>query len=127
MSGARDGEYDAFVDALAAGEGYYLECAEGHGLLPPRRICPHCGDRDLTERALPETGEVVTYTTVAVPTPQFDDDAPFVTAIADFDGARVTGVLRGAGSEDVEIGQVVTADVEENATTGDRTITFRPA
>jgi len=122
---ARNGEYDDFLDALEAGEGYYLECSNGHGLLPPRQVCPHCGDRELTEQPLPETGEIVTHTTVAVPTPQFDDDAPYVTAIVSFGAVRLTGILADVDPEDVEIGQSVSVGVESNATTGERTITFR--
>ena len=43
---ARDGAYDDFLDAIEAGEGYYLECENGHGWLPPRRVCPECGSRE---------------------------------------------------------------------------------
>ena len=77
---ARDGAYDDFLDAIEAGEGCYLECANGHGWLPLRRVCPECGSRELAETPLPEAGEVRTYTTVAVATPQFSEDAPYVTA-----------------------------------------------
>ncbi|MDQ2051799.1 OB-fold domain-containing protein [Natronolimnohabitans sp. A-GB9] len=125
MSDVRDGAFDEFLDALEEGDGYYLECSNGHGLLPPRRVCPHCGDRELTRRPLPATGEIVTHTSVAVPTPQFDDDAPYVTAIASFGPVRITGIVADADRTDVEIGQPVAVDVEANATTGERTITFR--
>ncbi|RZV06087.1 hypothetical protein BDK88_4042 [Natrinema hispanicum] len=126
MTDVTNGEYDAFLDALAEGEGYYLVCENEHGLLPPRRACPHCGDRELTERDLPKSGEIVTHTTVFVPTPQFEDDAPYVTAVADFDGVRLTGVVRGIAQEDVAIGDHVTATVESNETADERTIVFRP-
>jgi uncharacterized OB-fold protein len=73
---ARDGQYDDLLDAIADGEGYYVECANGHGWLPPRRVCPECGSRELAETPLPGSGEVATYTTVSVATPQFSADTP---------------------------------------------------
>lgn len=123
---ARDGAYDDLLDAIENGEGYYLECPAGHGWLPPRRVCPECGARDLTETLFPEAGEVATYTTVSVATPQFSEDAPYVTAIVDFGAVSVTGLLRDADPEDVEVGMTVGVDVGERETTGDRAIVFRP-
>lgn len=122
-----DEGYDDFLYALEAGDGFYYACPNGHGLLPPRRVCPHCGDRDLSRTPLPETGELVTHTSVAVPTPQFDDDAPYVTAIAEFGAVRLTGFVRGVDDGDVEIGQSVTVGVDRSETSDERVITFRPA
>ncbi|MFC7021381.1 MULTISPECIES: Zn-ribbon domain-containing OB-fold protein [Haloarcula] len=123
---APDGQYDAWLDAIEAGEGYYLECANGHGWLPPRRICPECRSRDLGEERLPDSGKVTTHTTITVPTPQFEDDAPYVTAVADFGSVSITGMVRGIDPEDVEIGTVVGVEVGERVTTGDRAVVFRP-
>jgi uncharacterized OB-fold protein len=123
---APDGEYDAWLDSIEAGEGYYLECENGHGWLPPRRICPECGSRELTDEPLPDGGSVATHTTIAVATPQFEDDAPYVTAIADFGPVAVTGLVRGVDPEDVAIGDVVGIEVGERETTGDRAVVFRP-
>lgn len=125
MTGSRDDGYDSFLDALEAGDGYYYECSNGHGTLPPRRACPHCGDRELDSVALPPTGTVITYTTVSVPTPQFEGDAPYVTAIATFGPVKLTGILRNADEGDIEIGQDVAVTVEPSETTDERTITFR--
>jgi uncharacterized OB-fold protein len=123
---ARDGQYDDLLDAIEDGEGYYVECANGHGWLPPRRVCPDCGSRELTETPLPDGGEVVTYTTVAVATPQFSEDAPYVTAIVDFGAVQVTGLLREVDPDDVDVGLAVGVEVGERETTGDRAIVFRP-
>jgi uncharacterized OB-fold protein len=121
---ARDGGYDDLLDAIEAGEGYYLECANGHGSLPPRRVCHVCGSTDLEETPLPETGVVETFTVVHVATPSFTEDAPYATAIADFGGVRVTGQIRGIATEDVETGMTVSPVVAESATTGDRVLVF---
>ncbi|MFB6143590.1 MAG: Zn-ribbon domain-containing OB-fold protein [Halorientalis sp.] len=121
-----DEGFDEWLDALADGEGYYLECPEGHGSLPPRRVCPHCGTRDLAETPLPEAGEVATYTVVTVATPQFEDDAPYVTAIADFGPVAITGQLRDVDHEDLETGLVVGIGVDRTVTNRDRVVVFEP-
>lgn len=124
MSDANEG-FDDFLDAVSAGESYYLACPEGHGWLPPRRICPECGSRDLTEKALPESGTVESHTIVRVPAPSFADDAPYATAIADFGPLRVTAQYDG-DPEAVETGLTVGLDVAESVTTGERVFVFRP-
>jgi uncharacterized OB-fold protein len=123
----RDAGYDDFLDALADGEGHYLECENGHGSLPPRRVCPHCGARDLTETPLPETGTVESTTEIHVPTPSFADDAPYVVAVVDFGAVRLTGQVRGDESGDaVESGLEVEAGVGETETEGERLLVFEP-
>jgi len=120
-----DAGFDEFVDALADGDGYYVECANGHGSLPPRRVCPDCGSTDLADAPLPETGEVATYTKVHVPAPSFADDAPYVTAVVDFGPVRLTGHVL-APVEDVEIGQEVSVAVGETETQADPLLVFEP-
>ena len=120
-----DAGFDEFLDALADGEGYYVECANGHGSLPPRRVCPECGSADLNEVSLPESGEVATYTKVHVPAPSFADDAPYVTAVVDFGPVRLTGHVL-AAVEDVEIGLAVEPGVGETETRGERLVVFEP-
>jgi len=123
---APDGAYDAWLDAIAAEEGFYLACPDDHGSLPPRRVCPHCHSPDIKKRPLPATGEIASHTTVHVPTPAFEADAPYVTALADFGDVTITGVLRGDDPENVAIGDPVGVDVGERATTGDRLVVLRP-
>jgi uncharacterized OB-fold protein len=123
---APDGEYDEWLDSIESGEGYYLECSNGHGWLPPRRVCPRCHEQDLSQVDLPDSGEIVSHTTITVPTPQFEDDAPYVTAIADFGPVSVTGLVRGVDPDEVAIDDVVGLDVGERVTTGERAVVFRP-
>ncbi len=123
---ARDGEFDDLLDGIAEGEGYYLECGNGHGFLPPRRICPDCGSRELDQEPLPDSGEIVSFTEITVAAPKFADDAPYVTALADFGPVQVTGMLQDTDGDDVEVGMVVGVDVGERVTTGDRVIAFEP-
>ncbi len=123
----RDADHGEWLEALADGEGYALVCPEGHGSLPPRRVCPECGSTSLSREPLPDAGVVETFSVVHVPSPGFADDAPYVNAVADFGPIRLTGVLRGiaAESDAVEIGRRVTATVEERATDGEPLIVFR--
>jgi len=123
---ARDGAFDDWLDAVESGEPHYLACENGHGWLPPRRVCPDCGSRDLSREPLPDSGEIATHTTVQVATPQFEDDAPYVTAIADFGPVSVTGLVRGVDPDEVEIGTVVGIEIGERTTTGERAVVFRP-
>lgn len=122
-----DAGYTDWLDALAAGEGYYLACPEGHGSLPPRRACPDCGSTDLSEEPLPETGEVAASTVVHVASPRFTDDVPYVTAVVSFGPVQLTGQLRDVEFEAVEAGLPVTAGVGETATRGERLVVFGPA
>jgi uncharacterized OB-fold protein len=122
-----DGGFDEWLDAIADGPPYFLACPNGHGSLPPRRVCPTCGSDGLTETPLPTPGEVLVRSTVEVATPGFADDAPYVTAIAGFDGVQMTGVVRGVEPDAVERGLAVVPRVEERETTGERLLVFRPA
>lgn len=120
----RDAGYDDFVDSLEDGDGYFIQCEEGHGSLPPRRACPHCGSRELTEESIPESGEVVAHTVVHVPTPRFLDDAPYVTAVVDFGPVQLTGQVVDVDPGSVSDGLSVSASVGRTATSGDRLIVF---
>ena len=137
---AGDAGYDEFLDGVAAGEGFYLACPNGHGALPPRRVCPRCGAAELDSRPLPETGTVETHTTVHVGVPSFEAETPYTTAVASFGPVRLTGVVRGSddatdersdgddenATAEIAVGQSVRADVGHNATTGDRLLVLHP-
>ena len=141
-SSPTDRSHGEWLDALADGDGFALVCPNGHGSLPPRRVCPECGSADLSREPLRETGTVETYSVVHVPSPRFADDAPYATAVADFGPTRLTGIVRGGDAERdggdadgdgrdatqaVAIGDAVTVDVGERATDGDRLVVFRRA
>lgn len=121
-----DAGYDDFLDALDDDAGYYLECPNGHGSLPPRRVCPQCGDRPLNEVPLPPVGRIATFTVISVATPQLAEDTPYVTGVIDFDAVQVTAFIRGVDPEDVEVGLPVELGVEKTETTGERAIVARP-
>ncbi len=126
MSEARDAGFDDWLDAAEEDRAYYLECPDNHGSLPPRRVCPECGSTDLERTPLPGTGTIETFTVTHVPTPSFEEDAPYATAIADFGPVRLTGQVAGIDLEDVENGLEVDIAVAVSETTGDRVLTFEP-
>ncbi|MDS0477836.1 Zn-ribbon domain-containing OB-fold protein [Natrinema sp. 1APR25-10V2] len=129
MSDANDVEdagFDGWLADAEEGAAYYLECDNGHGSLPPRRVCPDCGSTDLEDLALPEAGEIQTFTVTHVPTPAFEEDAPYATAIADFGPVRITGQVVGVDPAAVETGLEVELEISVSETTGERVIGFRP-
>lgn len=123
----RDAGFDDWLEAAADDDAYYLECSNGHGSLPPRRVCPDCGSTDLSEMELPDTGEIRTFTVTHVPTPAFEDDAPYATAVVDFGPVRLTGQVVGMDVENVETGLTVEVEIAVSKTTGERVIGLRPA
>jgi len=127
MSDTRNEGFDDFLDAVEDGDPYYLEGPAGDGSLPPRRIDPATGSRSLTEKSLPETGEIVSHTQTHVASPGFADDAPFVVAVAEFGPVKITGQMRGIDAEDVEIGQTVDIGIDRSETMEERLIVFRPS
>lgn len=121
-----DAGFDEWIEAIEDGTPFALECPNGHGSLPPRRVCPHCGDGDLEEVPLPTEGVLKTMSEVHVPTPQFTNDAPYTLAIAAFGPVRITGQLRGVPHDEIAIGDRVTVDVDRRRTTGDPLVVFDP-
>ena len=68
------------------------KCAKcGHIVFPPRVVCPRCGSREFGPARLAETGSLLTYTVIRVPPATFEDQTPYVLAIAELDdGVRLT-------------------------------------
>jgi len=122
-----DDGYDDFLDALSVDDetAQYVECSNGHGSLPPRRVCPVCGSTSLSDKPLPNTGTVVTYTTIHAPTPDFDADAPYTVIIADVGPLKLTAIYDG-DRQDVSIGMDISLTVKNTETTGDRALYAQP-
>jgi uncharacterized OB-fold protein len=118
--------HDSWTGAIASGDSFYLACPNGHGWLPPRRVCKTCGSTALDREPLPDTGTVETYTEIHVPPPRFDHENTVAVAIATFGPVRVTGRLRDVEYDDVERGTVVKVDVEQSTSEDERVVVFRP-
>jgi uncharacterized OB-fold protein len=122
---ASSSTHDGWIDALESDEGYYLACANGHGWLPPRRVCKTCGSTTLEREPLPESGTVETYTEIHVPAPRFENEDAVAVAIAEFGPVRITGQLRGVEYGDVERGAVVEPGVEQSSSADERVVVLR--
>ena len=118
----RDDGYDDFLDAVEAGEPFYLQSDDGTTYLPPMSADPVTGD-ELHTRSLPQTGEILTYTRTSVASPEFADDAPYLTAIADFGPVSLTGQVQ-TDADELDIGQTVTLGVEHRETDDARVLVF---
>ncbi len=118
----RETGYDAWLDALEAGEGYFLRDG-GRATVPPAVT----GGDGLEFEPLPETGAVRSKTVIRVPHPDFGADAPYAIAIGDFGPVTLTGQVAGIDPEDVETGLAVVPTVRECETSGKRFVAFRPA
>lgn len=80
--------YEDWQAALARGELLGVECRCGAVTATPKRVCPACGSRELTARALPTTGTVDSETRIEVPPAGHE---PGVVAVVDLGPARVLG------------------------------------
>lgn len=118
----RETGYDAWLDALEAGDGYYLR-GEGSATVPPAVT----GGDDLECEPLPETGMVESKTVIRVPHPDFGTDAPYAIAIVDFGPVTLTGQVIATAPEEVETGLEVVPTVRECNSSGKRFVAFRPA
>lgn len=100
--------YSSFADAVGNDGRLYLECEScGTPTVPPRTICPACGESSLVERPLSKTATVVSFTEIHVTIPKFHGTTPYTVVVAAFDeGLQLTGQLRGR-SEEVAIGDAV--------------------
>lgn len=128
MTGSsRSAGYDAWLDAVESGDGYYLVCQNGHGWIPPQQVCPDCASTDFDSEPLPEEGTVETYTEITVLPPQFAHRDSLSVAIASFGNVRITGQLDDSKSNPVGCGTTVTISVEQMSTADEKIIVFQPA
>lgn len=118
-------QYDDFLDALSKGDGFYLECSNGHHLFPPQQVCSVCGESDVTKRSLSDRGIVIAHTVIHVPPPRFRDKAPYVVAIADFDGVELTGHLASEAVDAIENGVKVSVTASQTEQTSERYVEFK--
>jgi len=125
-NGVAEVTHEAFCEAIETGDPFYLACPDGHGSIPPRRVCPQCGAQSLTARALPETGHVQASTVVHVATAAFADSVPYVTAVAEFGPVGLTGVVTETDPAAVERGTAVTVGIERTDERGRPTLVFEP-
>ncbi len=93
-------------------KGIGSECGNcGKVYFPPREVCPECRRKSIgkmEDKELSGKGEVITFTEIHEPNPEFKMMTPYIMAIVEMEeGVRVTGHLVDANMEDVEPGMEV--------------------
>ena len=118
----REAGYDEWLDALEAGDGYYLQ-TDDRATVPPAVT----GGDDLERVPLAKTGTIDSKTVIHVPHPDFGEDAPYAVALASFGPVTLTGQVTGIDPEAVDTGLEVEATVLESETDQKRFVGFTPA
>jgi uncharacterized OB-fold protein len=105
-------------------ENFYKFCAEKKLMgvvcakckkvtVPPRSLCPHCGNNDMNWTELPNKGKLVTYTVIHVSPAQFQELSPYAVGIVEFtEGVRLPGMIRNVKLENLKIGMELQTDFE---------------
>ena len=92
-----------FVTYLGEGKVMATRCRKcGADYFPPKMDCPKCLSSDVEWIEIKSGGKLATYTVVNYGPTGFEDDAPYILAIADFDRLRVFGRL----SRDIKEGDI---------------------
>ena len=94
---------------------------------PPRRLCMHCGGRDVVWRRASGRGRVYSFTIVhRAPEPAFAPDVPYAVVVVDLaEGGRMMSNIVGCAPADVRVGMDVEA-VFERVTDDVALVKFRP-
>ena len=82
-------------------------------IVPPRGLCPQCGNSDMNWTELPRKGKLVTYTVIHVSPAQFQELTPYAVGIVEFgEGVRLPGMIRNVKLKDLKIGMELQTDFE---------------
>lgn len=117
--------HEDFLDTFSVGNGFYLECSNGHSSFPPCQACPICDEFDISKELLSEIGTITAHTVVHVPPPRFIDEAPYIVAIADFDDGELTGHLTTDAVDTVENFAKGSVTVDGLVSTDERYVKFQ--
>jgi uncharacterized OB-fold protein len=99
-----------FVTYLEEGKVMATRCKQcGQVYFPPRMDCADCIDSEVEWFEITDKGKLVTYTTVNYGPTGFEDDTPYILAVAEFpSGVKVFGRLeQGMYESDIETGMSV--------------------
>lgn len=95
---------------------------------PPRRLCMHCGGRNVGWQGVSGRGRVYSFTIVhRAPEPAFAAEVPYAVAVVDLEeGGRMMTNIVGCAPDDVRVGMEVCA-VFERVADDVALVKFRPA
>ena len=99
-----------FITHLEAGKVMATRCKEcGGSYFPPKADCPKCLSSDVEWFEVKGNGKLMTYTIVNYGPTGFENDAPYMLALAEFDGIQIFGRLsRDIGENDIQVGMSLT-------------------
>ena len=119
VSFTAEGKAVDFITYLEQGKVMATRCKKcDSSYFPPKMDCPRCSSSDVDWFEITGSGKLATYTVVHYGPTGFEDDTPYILAIADFDGLRVFGRLnRDINEADIKLGmalKVVPAKLPDN-------------
>ena len=83
----------------------YISCSKcKKNFIPPKYVCPGCGDERFEERVSCGEGTIYSVTTIRVPPLGFEKEVPYDVALIDLrEGFRMTAVVKKEKREDIKI------------------------
>ena len=100
-----------FITHLEEGKVMATRCRQcGESYFPPKADCPRCLSSDVEWFEIKGRGKLLSYTVVNYGPTGFEDDAPYILALAEFDpGIQILARLsRDMEEKDIKIGMDVT-------------------
>jgi uncharacterized OB-fold protein len=95
-----------FIKYLEGGRVMATKCKEcGVSYFPPRVDCPRCISSEVEWFEIKEEGKLRSYTKVNYGPTGFENDAPYILALGEFDGVKILARLsRDIGEKDIKVG-----------------------
>ncbi|MCK4368770.1 MAG: Zn-ribbon domain-containing OB-fold protein, partial [Dehalococcoidales bacterium] len=95
-----------FMTYLEAGKVMATRCKKCRvSYFPPKADCPRCLSSDVEWFEIKGKGKLNTYTMVNYGPTGFENDAPYILALAEFDGIQIFGRLsRDIEEKDIKVG-----------------------
>ena len=90
--------------------GKCLNCGKIH--LPPRPLCDNCYSQEFEWKQIPGEGKLLTYTTIYIAPPQFQDKTPYTVGIVQLEsGLKIPGLIS-KSEQPLEIGMNLVLDFQ---------------
>jgi len=117
MSEVRAFTIDGFYKFVSEGKIMAAKCSAcGATMLPPKPVCTKCYSKDLIWVAVPNKGNLLTYTVIHVAPKQFEAQAPYSIGIVKLgQGLQLLGMIRGVEPSQIKIGMELAVDFEKTS------------
>jgi uncharacterized OB-fold protein len=99
-----------FINYLESGKVMATRCKQcGTAYFPPKADCPNCPSSEVEWFEVAGKGELRSYTKVNYGPTGFEDDAPYILALGEFDGVQILARLsRDIEEKDIKVGMSLT-------------------